>query len=91
MKLGIQTGDSCCNLLFWKTGTLCYDPLMSNEFNRLVKALTEAEPSVKQVRSAFVKLGASIEKRGEEVHLRQQAIKEDSKRGARLTKHRFSL
>ncbi|WP_426345196.1 hypothetical protein [Alcaligenes sp. HNGD-HTN06] len=64
---------------------------MSKEINRLVKALTEAEPSVEKVRLAFADLGASLEKQSEKVQLKQQEIKKDSKRGARLTKHRFSL
>lgn len=64
---------------------------MSKEINRLVKALTEAEPSMERVRSAFADLSVSIEKQGKKVHIRQQEIKKDSQRGARLTKHRFSL
>lgn len=64
---------------------------MSKEINRLVQALTEAEPSVEKARSALVDLSLSIEKQSKKVHLRQQEIKKDSQRGARLTKHRFSL
>lgn len=64
---------------------------MSNEFSRFVKAVIDAEPSVRKARSAFVELGSSIEKHSEEVHHKQQAIREDSRRGSRLTKHRFSL
>lgn len=64
---------------------------MNTEFDNVIKALTEAKPSLERVRATFLSFGNSIEKHAEQVRLKQQAIEEDSKRGSRLTKHRFSL